>query len=171
MDWRGSLIVLSLPFALISRELSLLCNKSITLRIFPKKFCNFCSTDKVEIMKANFKKDYGETYGGKSNRNKKSVKIFHINLKASWVAFVIPKVIDVERAKVTRLPWSHHTYFFSERRRVETKTYFFYLLFGCPTTYFGPISRGQLLSLDASYCVVSIFDSKVTWRLVMGMGL
>ena len=42
--------------------------------------------------------------------------------------------------------------------------YIYYLLFGCPTVYFGPLTRGrgQPHSPDINHCVLSIFDPKVT---------
>ena len=36
------------------------------------------------------------------------------------------------------------------------------LLFDCHTANSGPLSSGQSLSLNVSYCVLSIFDPKVT---------
>ena len=42
----------------------------------------------------------------------------------------------------------------------------FFMLFGCPTTNPGPLSRGQAHSPDVNYCVIPSFDPKATRNLV-----
>ena len=41
------------------------------------------------------------------------------------------------------------------------------LLFCCPTTIFGPLSREQPHSHDVNHCVLSIFYSKVIWSYAL----
>ena len=41
------------------------------------------------------------------------------------------------------------------------------LLFCCPTTNFGPLSRGQPHSLDVNHCVSNVFELKVSGSLLM----